>query len=350
MEGIVNTNTPRGMKAKRFLPFYLFTFILLFMSACGVDSNKFRLTGRLRNINQGMFWIYSPDGAIEGIDTIQVRDGRFSYETELRVPATFIIIFPNYSEQPVFAEPGEEVDIKGNASQMKEMIIKGTDDNDAMTELRMELNELMPPEIPKAVSKFINENPKSRVSHYLLQRYFLADPQANLEEAYSLALLMQKEDPDDAKLARWKQELEGLRNGQQNKRLSDFSAKDIQGRNVSLSDLKSKVNVITVWASWNYQSTDIQRRLQRLKKLNSDKLSVVSVCLDADAKKCKQTLERDSVSWKTVCDGRIWQTPILSKLGIADVPGNLVLDDKGVIQARNLNPQKLEEKIQQMLR
>ena len=61
-------------------------------------------------------------------------------------------------------------------------------------------------------------------------------------------------------------------------------------------------------------------------------------------------LERDSVPWKTVCDGRMWQTPILSKLGIADVPGNLVLDDKGVVQARNLNPQKLEEKILQMLR
>ena len=350
MERTGNTITPRGIKAKRFLPFYLFTLILLFMSSCGVDSNKFRLAGRLRNINQGTFFIYSPDGVIAGIDTIQVRDGRFSYETELRVPATLVIIFPNYSEQPVFAEPGEEVDIKGNASQMKEMIIKGTDDNDAMTELRMELNELMPPEVPKAVSKFIHENPKSRVSHYLLQRYFLADPQANLEEAYSLASLMQKEDPDDAKLAKWKQELDGLRNGQQGKRLSDFSAKDVQGRNISLSDLKSKVNVITVWASWNYPSTDIQRRLYRMKKRNGDRLSVVSVCLDANIKNCKQMLERDSVPWKTVCDGRMWQTPILSKLGIADVPGNLVLDDKGVVQARNLNPQKLEEKILQMLR
>ena len=338
------------MKAKRFLPFYLFTFILLFLSACGVDSNKFRLSGRLRNMNQGMFWVYSPDGAIEGIDTIQVHEGRFSYETELRVPATFVVIFPNFSEQPVFAEPGEEVDIKGDASHLKEIIIKGTDDNDAMTELRMDLNELMPPEIPEAVSKFINKNPKSRASRYLLQRYFLADPQANMQQAYVLVSLMLKEDPDDVQLTKWKKELEGLRNGQLNKSLSDFSAKDVKGRNVSPGDLKSKVNVITVWASWNYQSTDIQRRLQMLKKNNGDNLSVVSVCLDADSKKCRQTVERDSIPWKTVCDGRMWQTPMLSKLGIADVPGNLVINDKGTIVARNLNPQKLEEKIQQMLK
>ena len=324
--------------------------VVLLLSACGVDSNKFRLEGRLRNMNQGMFWIYSPDGGIEGIDTIQVHEGRFSYETELRVPATFVIIFPNFSEQPVFAEPGEEVDIKGDASHLKDMIIKGTDDNDAMTELRMDLNELMPPEIPKAVAKFINKHPKSRASRYLLQRYFLSDPQANMQQAYTLVSLMQKEDPGDVLLAKWKKELESLRNGQLDKPLPDFSARDIKGRNVSLSDLKSKVNVITVWASWNYQSTDIQRRLQRLKKSHGDKLSIVSVCLDADAKKCKQTVERDSLPWKTVCDGRMWQTPMLSKLGIADVPGNLVLDDKGLVIARNLSPQKLEDKIQQILK
>ena len=330
--------------------FIAFLSVVLLLSACGVDGNKFRLSGRLRNMNQGMFWIYSPDGAIEGIDTIKVHEGRFSYETELRVPATFVVIFPNFSEQPVFAEPGEEVDIKGDASHLKEIIIKGTDDNDAMTELRMDLNELMPPEIPVAVSKFINKNPKSRASRYLLQRYFLADPQANMQQAYVLASLMHKEDPDDGQLTKWKKELESLRNGQVNKPLSDFSAKDVKGRSVSPGDLKSKVNVVTVWASWNYQSTDIQRRLQRLKKDHGDKLSVVSVCLDADSKKCRQTIERDSLPWKTVCDGRMWQTPMLSRLGIADVPGNLVTNDKGTIVARNLNPQKLEEKILQMLK
>lgn len=323
--------------------------VVLLLSACGVDSNKFRLSGRLRNMNQGMFWVYSPDGGIEGLDTIQVHEGRFAYETEMRVPATLVIVFPNFSEQPVFAEPGEEVDIKGDASHLKDMIIKGTDDNDAMTELRMELNKLMPPEIPKEVAKFINENPKSRASRYLLQRYFLTDPKANMEQAYVLVSLMHKEDPDDGQLTKWKQELEGLRKGQQNMRLSDFTAKDVKGRDVSMSDLKSKVNVITVWASWSYSSTDIQRRLQRLKG-NDDRISVVSICLDADYKKCKQTVERDSVPWKTICDGRMWQTPMLSKLGIADVPGNLVLDARGIVQARNLNPQQLEDKILQMLR
>ena len=329
---------------------FVFFFAGLLLSSCGVDSNKFRLTGRLRNINQAEFLIYSPDGAISGIDTIAVRDGRFSYETELRHPATFVVVFPNFSEQPVFAEPGEEVDIKGNASHMKEMIIKGTDDNDEMTELRMQLNELMPPDVPKAVGTFINKHPRSRVSRYLLQRYFLAEPQANLEQAYILASLLQKENPDDEQLATWKRQLDGMRHSQVNGRLTDFSERDVKGRSVSLADLKAKVNVITVWASWNYSSTDIQRRLQRLKKDNGANLSIVSICLDADIKKCRQTVERDSLPWKTVCDGRMWQSPLISRLGICDVPGNIILNASGVIQARNLQPQQLEDKITQMLK
>ena len=54
------------------LPFYLFIF---FLFSCGSDGRIFRLQGRLRNLNQGEFLIYSPDGGFVGVDTIKVRDG-----------------------------------------------------------------------------------------------------------------------------------------------------------------------------------------------------------------------------------------------------------------------------------
>ena len=326
----------------------LIAFVLL--TSCGVESDKFRLTGRLRNMNQGEFWIYSTDGGIDGIDTILVRDGRFTYETPLRRPATFVIVFPNYSEQPVFAEPGEEVDIKGNASHMKELLIRGTDENNQMTDLRLELNNLMPPEVPKAVATFIKENPESRVGIYLLQRYFLNDPQTDYQQASQLVALMLKEQPNDGLLIKWKKELEGLKNAQINSRLPAFSATDIKGRIVSQNDLKAKANVVTAWATWNYRSTDIQRRLEKLKKEYGDKLGVVSICLDADPKECKRRIERDSLKWKTVCDGRLWQSPLLTKLGITDVPGNLVIDSKGNIVERNLSLQKLDEEIKNLIK
>lgn len=322
---------------------------LLLLGSCGVDSDRFRLEGRLRNMHQGEFWVYSTDGGIDGIDTIPVREGRFVYEIPMRSPSTLVIVFPNYSELPVFARPGAEVDIKGDATHLREMAINGTDENGEMTKLRMELNRLMPPEVPGKVEEFIRENPESEVSVYLLQRYFLQEDAADYKRAMALVELMLKEQPDNGRLIEWKKQLPALCRGMVKAKLPAFTASDVKGRTVTQDELKKKANVLTVWASWSFQSTDMQRRLIRLKKDYGERLGVVSICLDARPQDCRQRVERDSLPWKTVCDGRVWQTPLLAKLGISEVPASMVIDSRGVIVARDLAPQELEDELKKML-
>ncbi len=323
--------------------------IIGMVAACGPDGDKFRLQGRLRNLNQGEFWVYSPDGGVVGFDTIEVRSGRFSYEVTLRDPATLIIIFPNYSEQPVFAEGGSEVSIKGDASHLKEMIIEGTDDNERMTELRMELNQTSPPDVPKVVSAFIEEHPTSIASIYLLKRYFVLTRTPDYKEALRLTKMLLEHHPESGQLIELQKQLRGLQSGGVKTKIPKFSATDVKGRKVSEKDLKGKVNVVSLWASWNFTSTDMQRKLIALKKKYGDKLGVVSICIDGQPAECKKRIERDSLKWSTVCDGRMWDTPLLSKFGMADVPSNIVADEKGVILERDLAPQKLEEQINQLM-
>lgn len=325
---------------------YLFLALAaLLLWGCGVDGDRFRLSGRLRNINQGEFLIYSLEGGTNGIDTIPVRNGRFSYETELLSPTIFILVFPNFTEQPIFAEPGEEVDVKGDASHLKEVIIKGTSDNDDMTDLRMDLNDLMPPDIPQAVIKYVEENPESGVSAYLVYRYILMDANPDYQTAYRLVTQMLAEQPDNSLLAKWRDELEALRGAGIKAKMDAFKAVDVKGRTVSQNDLRGELNVLSVWASWNFQSTDQQNRLRRLKKKYGDRLHLVSICMDADPKECRRRIERDSIEWKTVCDGLQWQGPLLAKFGIGDVPSNVIIDKKATVIERNLSPQQLEERI-----
>lgn len=333
----------------RFLPLCLVVLSLL-LNSCGTKSGKFRFEGRLRNMNQAQFFVYSPDGAMEGMDTIQVHEGRFAYETDLRDAGTFVIIFPNYSEQVVFGQSGATVTIKGDASHLKEMTIKGTDDNDDMTKLRMELNRLTPPETPKAVEAFIRNHPDSRASLYLLQRHFVLDRHPDYKKAAELARLMLKATPDNGRLITLSRQLKRLEGGAAT-RLPKFTATDVSGRKVSDANLKSRVNVVTVWATWSYQSTDMQRRLKLQKSRYGDRLSVLSICLDGSPAACKRSVvDRDSLRWPTVCDGLIWQTPLLARFGFSTVPSNLVADDKGRITDRNLTPQQLEEKINSLLK
>lgn len=344
MARIAHTGGRRG------LSLVLGLLALLLLVSCGVDSDRFRLEGRLRNMHQGEFWVYSTDGGIDGIDTIPVREGRFVYEIPMRSPSTLVIVFPNYSELPVFARPGAEVEIKGDATHLREMAINGTDENGEMTKLRMELNRLMPPEVPGKVEEFIRENPESEVSVYLLQRYFLQDGDGDYKRAMALVELMLKEQPDNGRLIEWKKQLPALCRGMVKAKLPAFTASDVKGRTVTQDDLKKKANVLTVWASWSFQSTDMQRRLIRLKKDYGERLGVVSICLDARPQDCRQRVERDSLPWKTVCDGRVWQTPLLAKLGISEVPASMVIDSRGVIVARDLAPQELEDELKKMLK
>ncbi|MBQ7419107.1 MAG: AhpC/TSA family protein [Prevotella sp.] len=330
----------------RFLPFYLFTFLFL---SCGPEGGKFRLSGRLRNINQGEFLVYSPDGGFVGVDTIKVRNGRFSYEKEVRKEVMLMIVFPNFSEQVVIAEPGEEVEVKGDATHLREMTINGTDANDDLTKLRIRINKLSPPEIPSAIARYIEENPTSIVSMYLLDKYFVNAKTPDYIEGQRLAALMLKANPDNGRLRRLKTRLDGLKNGRLQAQLPTFSATDINGQKISSSLLKGKVGVITTWASWNYPSTDIQKRLRRLQKKNPQTLALISICLDGDKRECRRRIDRDSLLWTQVYDGQMFQSPLINKLGLFMVPSMVVVNKQGKIIARDIEQNKVEEEIGKLL-
>jgi hypothetical protein len=322
----------------------------LLLCSCSSDSGRFRIEGRLRNMNFGEFWVYSPDGGFEGIDTIKVRNSRFEYEWNLQRPATLVVIFPNFSEQPVFAEPHATVEMKGDATHLKELTIEGTDDNEEMTKLRMNLNKLMPPEIPAAVAAFVSEHPTSPVSRYLLYRYFEQPREADYATAAKLAVLLMNADPQNEHLKKRRNQFINLQHGALKSKCPPFTVTDVKGRRVTEKIFSGKVSVVTAWASWSYRSTDQQRRLQMLKEDYGDDLAVLSICVDGRPDDCKNRVERDSLKWSTICDGRMWDTPLLARFGMADVPANVVIDRKGRVVARNLEPRALEDKLKAMLK
>ena len=98
-------------------------------------------------MNQGEFYVYSTDGGMEGMDTIKVVGGRFTYEMPCHDDCTLMIVFPNFSEQPIFAESGESVELKGDASHLKEMEVKGTKNNELMTKFRKSILGNTPPQV-----------------------------------------------------------------------------------------------------------------------------------------------------------------------------------------------------------
>ena len=326
----------------------VFTIPLIF--SCGTRNGQFKIEGRFRNFNSGEFYVYSPELPANGLDTIKVSDGRFSYIVPLDDKATFIILFPNFSEQTVFGESGGAVSIKGDASHLKEIEIKGTKDNELMTEFRQNANRLSPPEETKAAEEFIAEHPNTPVSVYLLQKYFIRSERPDIPKASSLLAKMVKSAPDNARLTTLANRINTLKGAAVDGRLPSFSARDINGKQTGNISLKAKVNIVNVWASWSYDSQNVQRSIVKLKKNHANDISVVGISLDGNVADCRKVVERDSVNWPVVCDKKMWQSPFVACLGVGKVPTTIITDRNGKVVARDLRNQSLTDKVEELLK
>lgn len=315
------------------------------MVSCGVDGKHFKLEGRFLHLNQGEFYVYSTDGVLDGIDTIKIEGGRFAYEIPCDEEGTLVMVFPNFSEQPIFTQPGKTVEIKADASHLKELEAEGTDNNKLMTAFRKQVSNMSPQQAVDAAEEFVKHNPKSDVSAWLIRKYFILAPKPDYAKAKQLLDLMIAEQPKNGKLVNLQQQLIGLA-ATAGKSLPIFTATDINGNKVTQANLTQSPNaVVFLWASWNYESTDMQRQLKRLKAAKGNGLSIIGVCIDPSKSEMQQSLRRDSISWPTINDGMMFDTKIAKQLGLSQVPANILLKN-GKIVGRNLRMNELKEKIE----
>lgn len=327
------------------LPFYL--FILIVLSACGQKGSIFQLNGKFKNINQGEFYIYSMESGRK--DTIALRDGQFNYNTELRDSCVLILMFPNYSELPIIATPGDKVKMTGDVSHLKETKITGTDENDEMTAFRLLTNDMIPPKVKEEAERFINENPRSPACLYLLRRYFLQSVEPDYDKAHQLCKKLLEARPGNVQLIQQYHKLTAVSQLQSTGPLPTFSAKDTEGKTVDNSLLKDKIGVIMVWATWSYDSQSELQKVKTFCNKHARETQLISICMDATPQEGRHVLINDSVKWPNICDGRMWDSPLIEKLSIAHIPDNIVVDKQGKIAGRNLRNVVLMKELESLL-
>ncbi len=319
----------------------VFVFIL---SACVGSSKGFSIEGRLLNMNQADFYLYSPDGVINGIDTIHVAGGRFTYEKPINQEGIVIIVFPNFATIPIFVEKGATIDIDGNAANLKDIEITGTDDNEEFTEWRKNSNQLSPPELKKHAERFIEDHPGAPASRWLLMQHFITCPKPDYAKAKKLLDKMKQASNNNVQVTRLSTMLNPV--GQLNigDRLPSFTAKDIDGNTVTSAQYMKGNAIILVWTSWNYESQNIMRQVASKQKASADSinsLKVLAICLDPDVKQCRKTMKNNaSEQLTTVCDGKMVDSPLIQLLGLNNIPDNIKLKD-GKVTGRRMPPAKI---------
>lgn len=370
----------------------------LVCTSCGTDSRHFRIDGRLLHLNQGEFYVYSPDGTINGLDTIKVQAGRFSYEVACDRPMTLMIVFPNFTEQPVFAQPGKSVDLKGDASHLKEMTVKGTKDNELMNKFREMIRNAAPPEMKKCAQLFVQDHPESRVGAYLVDRYFIHDTNPDTKTAVRLVDLMIEKQPENGYLKRQKRQLTASFVATKGADIPNVLGTTVDGKTIGRVQLtKAPVTVVCALATWKYESMSQFRRLAAYAASQQGRVAVVGVSIDASPSLvCSQlasqigisdsasgsafgpssgsssgsasglasgsssgsssasasaaaqgsSSSRSSSTCYVVCDGKMVESPFFTRLGLTGVPDNIVIKN-GRIAAAHLTDNQLTEFIKE---
>ena len=308
----------------------LFLLLVLILISCGTRSGHFKMEGRFLHMNQGELYVYSPDGGIDGLDTIKIEAGRFAYEIPCSKPATLVIIFPNYSVQPIFAESGGSVEVKADASHLKEMEVKGTDDNELMTKFRKQIANSSPPDELKYAIQFIKDHPESTVSVYLLNRYLIQTETPDYKQAANLLKILLKEQPGNVTLGRLQRQISGLGTLKVGDKLPNFTTKDINGKLINNATLANQTIIISTWAAWSYESLDFQHALNDAVK--AGKIAALGISVDANPKEVRQALKNDDITFPNVCDGKMLSTPLLKTFGLTTVPDNIVVRNGKIIE------------------
>ncbi|WP_375712567.1 DUF4369 domain-containing protein [Prevotella histicola] len=308
----------------------LFLLLVLILISCGTRSGHFKMEGRFLHMNQGELYVYSPDGGIDGLDTIKIEAGRFAYEIPCSKPATLVIIFPNYSVQPIFAESGGSVEVKADASHLKEMEVKGTDDNELMTKFRKQIANSSPPDELKYAIQFIKDHPESTVSVYLLNRYLIQTETPDYKQAANLLKILLKEQPGNVTLGRLQRQISGLGTLRVGDKLPNFTTKDINGKLINNATLANQTIIISTWAAWSYESLGFQRALNDAVK--AGKIAALGISVDANPKEVRQALKNDDITFPNVCDGKMLSTPLLKTFGLTTVPDNIVVRNGKIIE------------------
>ena len=131
----------------------------------------------------------------------------------------------------------------------------------------------------------------------------------------------------------------------------DFQAKDVEGKNILLSQkIGAKLLLLDFWASWcspcRKENPNVVAVYRKYKGKGFD---VLAVSLDKDKEKWLQAIEDDKLTWTHVSQLEGWICQAADKYAVLSIPANFLIDENGIIIAKNLRGENLEKKVKEIL-
>lgn len=124
---------------------------------------------------------------------------------------------------------------------------------------------------------------------------------------------------------------------------------DTKGNNVALSSLRGGIVLVDFWASWCGPCIKEQPQLLKLYNAYPGKLDIYGVSLDTKKAVWSGVIAKQKLPWTQVSDLKYWSSKAATDYMVQALPFNVLLDKNGIILAKNIHGNKLNELVNELL-
>ncbi|NLY25261.1 MAG: AhpC/TSA family protein [Bacteroidales bacterium] len=324
------------------------------------------------------------DDAMITTDTAVVQNGKFAFAgvadtTVLRFILLDETVSPGQETRiPLLVEPG-----KLTVSFDSVVTVKGSKVNESYTDFRMKqrdfgksirtvverynnamatgtMTDTLEAEVNEAYDKineemtelnfnFIKDNIKNDLGKY---SFMASSSMFEPEKQKEILALADDEFKAKENIQRVVKRLENLENVAVGKKFVDFTLKDTQGNDVSLSDYagKGKYVLVDFWAAWcGPCRQEMPNVVAAYDKYKSRGFEVVGVSFDQEQDKWLQGIADLNMTWPQMSDLMYWDSPVVDLYAINGIPHTVLLDKEGEIIGKNLRGEALDAKLAELM-
>jgi peroxiredoxin len=130
----------------------------------------------------------------------------------------------------------------------------------------------------------------------------------------------------------------------------EISLKNPEGKEISLTEMEGKVVLLDFWASWCGPCRRENPHVVKVyNEFKDEGFTVYSVSLDKSKDRWMQAINQDGLIWPNhVSDLSSWKSAGAQTYRVSSIPSTFLIDENGVIIAKNLRGQQLHNKLEEI--